>query len=295
MAARIWNAIFFGNYFLGSVVAALAYETVQQLGLPPLPLSFYLLLFLGTVVYYTYAYKPLTHTHLQGNARATWYWQHRVMVWWSQRIGFAGILVLAGYLLFQTEDGGFHLPIGYWLLAFFTAALAFAYYGVGARQLGLLKPLLIGWVWAMMVTLGPVAMSLLLHPGGALYHLPVAWLALKNFMFVAATAALFDIKDYASDANHRLQTLVVRIGLRKTLFRVVMPLGVLGSASALLFGWQYGLPPVWIVLNQLPFLALLVLSYALRLRRSIFFYLTLIDGLLLFKALCGIAGAWLSA
>lgn len=295
MAARIWNAIFFGNYFLGGVVAALAFETVQQLGLPPLPCSFYLLLYLGTVVYYTYAYEPLTQMQLPGNARAAWYWQHRVMVWWSQRIGFAGILVLAGYLLFQTEDVGFHLPTGYWLLALFTAALAFAYYGIGARKLGLLKPLLIGWVWAMVVTLGPVAMGLLLHPGGSLYHLPVAWLALKNFMFVAATAALFDIKDYASDANHRLQTLVVRIGLRKTLFRVVMPLGVLGSASALLFGWQYELSPVWIVLNQLPFLALLTLSYALRQRRSIFFYLALIDGLLLFKALCGIAGAWLSA
>ena len=86
-----------------------------------------------------------------------------------------------------------------------------------------------------------------------------------------------------------------RIGLRKTLFGVVLPLTLAGMAAALAFGIESRLPPVWIACNQLPFAALILLAYSLHRRRPILYYLVWIDGLLLLKAASGLLGKYLSA
>lgn len=111
-------------------------------------------------------------------------------------------------------------------------------------------------------------------------------------MFCTVNAIMFDMKDYADDANKQLKTFVVRFGLRKTIFFVLIPILLVGLVSFLVFASyrHFGLVPV--LFNLLPFLCLLVVAYSLHQRRNILYYLIVIDGLLLVKALCGIAGTF---
>ena len=53
-------------------------------------------------------------------------------------------------------------------------------------------------------------------------------------------------------------------------------------------GATHGFSFMKLLLNSIPFLALLAVIHALRKRRSVLYYLAVVDGLLLLKALCGI-------
>ena len=71
-----------------------------------------------------------------------------------------------------------------------------------------------------------------------IHHLPAGfmfWLFVKNWMFCTVNAILFDLKDYADDANREIKTFVVRVGLRKTIFTILVPLTLTGFLSFLFF------------------------------------------------------------
>jgi hypothetical protein len=105
---------------------------------------------------------------------------------------------------------------------------------------------------------------------------------------------MFDIKDYAADYNHRIKTFVVQMGLRKTIYYILMPLCVLGLFSYILFVTIHHFPFTRIVFNTVPFLLLLLVAYSLQRRKPILYYLAVIDGLMLVKAGCGILGVLLT-
>ena len=113
-------------------------------------------------------------------------------------------------------------------------------------------------------------------------------LFIKNFMFVAVLCIMFDIKDYAADHNRQLKTFVVNFGLRKTIFFILLPLCMLGLASFVLYGVIRHFSVLKIGLNVVPFVLLIMVAYSMYRRKSIFYYLIVIDGLMLVKALCGI-------
>ena len=98
---------------------------------------------------------------------------------------------------------------------------------------------------------------------------------------------MFDIKDYAADHNRQLKTFVVKAGLRKTIFYILIPLCIAGLDSFLLFGIarQFSLPKI--LINVIPFVSLIAVAYSMHRRKSILYYLVVIDGLMLLKALCG--------
>jgi hypothetical protein len=99
---------------------------------------------------------------------------------------------------------------------------------------------------------------------------------------------MFDIKDYATDSNRKLKTYVVEHGLRATIFEILIPLSIVGLGSFLMYGLLRNFSGMRILLNTIPFLMMLMVAYYLHRRQSIFYYLVLIDGLMLVKALCGI-------
>jgi hypothetical protein len=99
---------------------------------------------------------------------------------------------------------------------------------------------------------------------------------------------MFDIKDYASDCLCSIKTFVVTLGLRKTIFNILFPLSIIGLIS---FGWYteaHQFATMKITLNAIPFILLGIVIYSLRKRRSLLYYLSVVDGLMLAKAVCGI-------
>ena len=298
MFKKLSTAVFYGNYFYGICAVALSVEASSQQQLALNSLSYYLLLFTATVVYYTHAYLGESSSHHYYNERTAWYRQHAKLVQISRWIfTLTGIGCLFNMLLDHYE-ALFTLPLTEWCCMLFIPILGVLYYGISLtssitfnlRNNGWLKPFVIGFVWAFTVTIFPV-----------MYHhietntpfvLPIfgVWLLIKNWMFITLLCILFDIKDYAADHNRQLKTFVVRIGLRKTLFYIIIPLTIAGLISLLLFTVANHFPMWRIAINTVPFLLLLWVAYSLHARKPILYYLAVIDGLMLVKAICGIAG-----
>ena len=109
-------------------------------------------------------------------------------------------------------------------------------------------------------------------------------------MYVLILAILFDIKDYASDYNKEIKTFVVKYGLRSTIFYILLPLSIVGFGLFISVAILNNFSAIRILLNSIPFLALLFVIYSMKKRRSILYYLIIIDGLLLLKGICGSIG-----
>lgn len=298
MGKRLLTFFFFANYFVGVIAVALSLETAYQLILPLINPAYYLLLFLTTVLYYTWAYATASNGNMGSNPRNIWYRHHATFINRSQLLFLVSCVALFIWFIVHYFFAILHLHVYYWLFlsTIFLAALLYygllpkPYFRLNLRNTGWLKAFIIGFVWAGFVGILPIAAAKIIYgvtitkPGLAL------WLFIKNWMFCTVNAIMFDMKDYADDANHQLKTFVVRMGLRKTIFRVLMPLLLIGLVAFLLFALHrhFGIIPV--LINLIPYLCLVLVAYSLQSRKKILYYLIVIDGLLLLKAVCGIVG-----
>lgn len=298
--ARLSNSytrlLFFGNYFYGICIVALSIEAGLQQLHPLNSFAFYLMSFIATVLYYTRAYIPSRAVNSQ-NPRSRWYARNRKALLRSQWFLGALLIVLAVFYCWRYFDGILRLPFSNWLLLALFPAIAFLYYGIdhqffgnyNLRSIGWLKPFIIGFIWAGTATVYPIVFSGIEEERGYYeVNLVSTYLFIKNFMFISVLCIMFDIKDYAADSNQQIKTFVVKAGLRKTIFSIILPLSALGLASFLAYALARGFSSMKIFMNVIPFVALLVVAYSMHRRRSIFYYLAIIDGLMLVKAVCGI-------
>ncbi|WP_129715934.1 hypothetical protein [Pedobacter sp. SYP-B3415] len=298
MTGSLIRFIFFGNYFVGLLAVALTLEAGMQLQLPFCSAAYYLLLFLAPVVYYTYAYAGSTARVKFANSRTRWYEKHRRFVRRSQAVLTFVCISLLVWLIQQNFSAILALPADYWLSVFVLLIAAGLYYGLlprsvfrlNLRNTGWLKAFVIGFVWACCVNV-LLLIVLKVEKGVAEEDLPLwIWLFIKNWMFCTVNAILFDIKDYPSDANRHLRTFVVSFGLRRTIFYILIPLLLVGLAALFVFAWYREFSALQIGFNVLPFLATIMVAYSMHKRQPILYYLMVIDGLILFKAICGILG-----
>lgn len=296
LKTRFISFLFFSNYFIGILAVALSVETIFQLRLPANSVAFYILLFCITVVFYTRAYIPVSGSSKTVNPRINWYKKHTSFIIFSQWILTIISIVCIIYQLMTLKNLSL-ISLWQWCLLISIPAAGSLYYGLwypGARRLrniGWLKPFLIGYVWAGVVCLLPVW---ILTMEEKIHHLPAGfmfWLFVKNWMFCTVNAILFDLKDYADDANREIKTFVVRVGLRKTIFTILVPLTLTGFLSFLFFSLYNHFHWITILINTIPFVLLLAVAFSMQKRKSILYYLVVIDGILLVKAFCGITAA----
>lgn len=303
MFKKLAQFIFFGNYFYGCCTVALAMEANIQQDLKLNSIAFYLLLFCVTVLFYTYAYIQEKNVGLEKkhsvamlNKRSKWYYDNRKFIKLTQVILIficvaIGLLFLIKYhkrllIITPLQLGGLAV----------TGFIAMAYYGISfgstftinTRSTGWFKPFAIGLVWSTAVTYVPLLWYQVEQNDPYSFSSINLWFFIKNFMYISLLAILFDIKDYASDHNRRLKTFVVTMGLHRTIFLVIIPLTILGYMALLIFAWLMHFPLLRTIINGIPFVLLVLVAWSMTNRKSIFYYLVVIDGLMLVKALCGI-------
>lgn len=297
-SGRRWIAyIFFSNYFYGLCAVALCIEASLQQDYPLNSIVFYLFIFCVTVLYYTRAYITEKKTG-SSNPRSMWYWNNRRLVFASQLVLTVLALIYPVWLFSRNEGWIGQIPLFHWLMLIIFPASAAFYYGINhwrlakykLRNIGWLKPFIIGFVWAGLVTVYPfiflvVEKQVVYRPDWI-----SAFLFVKNFMFITVLCIMFDIKDYAADHNRQLKTFVVKAGLRKTIFFILIPLCVMGLASYIAYALVREFSIWRILLNTIPFVLLLMVAYSMHRRKSIFYYLIVIDGLMMVKALFGMLG-----
>lgn len=289
------KTIFFGNYFYGLCVVGLSIEAGLQQRYPLNSFLYYCIVFISTVLYYTRAYIPSKAVD-SSNPRTRWYARNKKEILISQWVLIIILLTTSTFYLYKYFQGFLHIPFTNWGLLFIFPTVAALYYGIdrsffgkiNLRSIGWLKPFIIGYIWAGSVTVYPIIFSGIEH--NANYYevnLIGAFLFIKNFMFITVLCIMFDIKDYAADSNQQIKTFVVKSGLRKTIFYIILPLCALGLASFLAYALQKHFSSMKIFMNIIPFVSLLLVAYSMHKRQSILYYLIAIDGLMLLKAVCG--------
>ncbi|MBO9570724.1 MAG: hypothetical protein J7497_00715 [Chitinophagaceae bacterium] len=287
------KAFFFSNYFYGVCAVALSIEASLQQQFPLNSIQYYLFSFAVTVLYYTRAY--ITEKPSDINPRSHWYWQNRKAVNLSQIFFTVVAVIYLSVLFFRHHRFIFQLTVHDIFLAGVFPAVALLYYGINHQQfqklnlrnIGWLKPFIIGFVWAGLVNVYPIMFYNIENEQHYIQDLPGLFLFIKNFMFVTVLCIMFDIKDYAADHNRQLKTFVVKAGLRKTIFFILIPLCIAGLGSFLYYATARHFSLEKIGINTIPFLLLIAVAYSMHRRKSIFYYLIVIDGLMLVKAICG--------
>jgi len=290
----ILKLIFFGNYFYGLCAVALSIEATLQQQYELQNVTYYIVVFALTTWYYTKAYIT-ERMRFTANQRTNWYIENKMFVKRSQAVMLiSSVVMIFTFLHYHLQDF-FALTIQQWIMILIFPITAALYYGVNhksfgqynIRSIGWLKPFIVGFTWAGITTVYPVLYyKLIYHVEGSLTS--IDWfLFIKNFMFVTVLCIMFDIKDYAADYNHDLKTFVVKNGLRKTIFYIIIPLSIAGLGSFLMFAIARDFSLMKMLLNTIPFVLMILLAYSLQKRKSILYYLGLVDGLMLVKAVCG--------
>lgn len=284
------RGFFYGNWAYGLFAVALGMEAALQQRIPINGWLYQVISYLGVVVFYNRAYSGLVAQRSETDDRVRWYALHGQ----GQGLVQKGLIVLLVLCLCFAIHGSWQrlLDMGAIQAGLFALfpLMGLAYYGngrVGLRMVGWVKPFALGFVWAGVVTVYPLLVYMVLTGSVAPDVGISARLFFKNMMFVAVLGVLFDIKDHAEDHRSDLRTFVVQRGLRITLFRIVLPLTLIGLFSFLGYGWLNGFSSMKLLFNTIPFVALLAVVYALRKRRSMLYYLVVVDGLMLVKAVCG--------
>jgi 4-hydroxybenzoate polyprenyltransferase len=292
------NTIFFGNVFIGFCAVALCIETNFQNGLALNQFQFYSIVFCATVYYYTYLFSSnLPHTIV--NNRMKWYKINFKEIKYAQRILLIFLIINLVDFLWKYHSNITRIPILYYWTMMIFPLIGFAYnfrifsfLGIpNLRIFGWLKPLLIGFVWSGIVSVFPVIFAQIEDPNKLVnVNFPFDFLWLKNLMFVSTICIMFDLNDYEHDKEQNLQTFAVKFGVEQTIKWIIIPFAILGILLLLKFTLQHQFPIIRILVNTIPFIFLLITAFSLRKKRSIIYYLFLIDGLMIIKAICGISG-----
>jgi hypothetical protein len=285
--------IFFGNYFYGLCAVALSIEATLQQRYPLNGWLYFFFVFISSVLYYSYPYilkQPLSSS----NRRTNWYTEHYNVMRWNQIII---TIILSVALIFFLKDywnAVMNMPAVNWILIFVFPAVAALYYGINSlpgkynlRKIGWLKPFIIGFTWAGLVNVYPVLFYDITHNRQYAPDLVGILLFIKNFMYITLLCIMFDVKDYSTDYVSRVKTFVVKLGLRKTISYILLPLTVLGLGTFIYYAVTHNFHPIKILLNIIPFALLFIVAWSMRRRRSIMYYLVVVDGLMLIKAICG--------
>lgn len=221
--------IFYGNYFYGICVVALSIEATVQQFFPLNNSVYYFFVCCITVLYYDYPYVR-RYKSAGDNSRTAWYIKNYNLVRWNQIIITAILLSAFVVLTYWYRSNIQHMGLVNWVLLLIFPAGASLYYGINflsrrynLRSIGWLKPFIIGFSWAGLVTIYPILYYAIVNNQDYQPTVIGLLLFLKNFMYIALLAIMLDVKDYVTDYASKLKTFVVKIGLRKTILFILLP------------------------------------------------------------------------
>ena len=286
--------LFYGNIFYGFCAVALCIESNLLQGFSINYFPFYLLIFFCSWIYYTMIYVRSSTAYANSPIN---YW-YRVNIQKIKRILFTIVILVAGLFVFfivQNYVALKTLTIGQWLLLasiplsglLYTFQLPISFLKK-FRQIGWLKPFIIGYTWSGWVTLFPtIAFQLQQQKQGPPIY-PNLQLWFLNFLFITVLAIIFDVKDYNIDVRKRLKTIPAQLGIANTYSYVIIPFSLLTIIVLLWFQTKQPFTFAQIFIQLIPFVLLITEVLKRHKQQNIFYYLVYIDGLMLLKAICGI-------
>ena len=296
---RALEFIFYGNFFYGICAVSLIFETAILFDLNLNGGLIYLLTFVATTLFYNYPYARIDSSP-SNNPRTIWHTQNRSLIRVIQIFCSFLLIIGLGWIFYAHFEKIIDFTTLEWTLILTFPVVGTFYYGSNffaskyhIRQIAWIKPFAIGFVWAGITNTYPILYSNMIQSIPTDYSLMMVMQFFKTFLFTSILAIMFDIKDYQADSKSQLQTLIVKLGLRKTIFYVIVPITFLGIVTF----WTYALTHQFSILKMLlimaPFVLILITTSSFGKRRSLLFYLIVIDGLLIVKAFFGVVATWI--
>lgn len=298
--SNLIKAFFYGNIYLGFCAVALCIETnlLHHISLNIFP--FYVLIFLCTVIYYTMIYVRSVRTKNYTD-RTIWYRNNITTIKRALILSIAITVAFLAFIIFKnTSTFGLLSPGRLLLIAAFPLIAAWYTFVprffklAKIRQVGWVKPFIVGLTWTGWVTIYPVVIWQVQQKPPLLWEpSPLLSLCLQNFLFFSLNAIIFDLKDYRVDARHQLRTLPVLFGVRNTLQFIIAPMVFLNLAIFYLFQKQQNFAFPQTLLQLIPYMLMIVIIATYREGRRVLYYLAAVDGLVFLKAFCGITSVLL--
>lgn len=287
--------VFYSNIYLGLAAIALCIETNLLSGISLNVFPFYLIIFLCTCIYYTMIYVRSVGAK-NYTERTLWYRANLKAIKGTLNLSLCILIFLLAILLVKNIHYVVSLSILKLTLLFIIPLIAGLYTFTPTflpfkkiRQIGWLKPFIVGLTWSGMVTIFPLIIWQVQRGQFELGHYYSSFLLwLQNFLFISAMALLFDMSDYRNDARRKLNTYPVLLGIRKTIKMVLIPLLLINVVVFLLYQYQQQFSVLQTIVRSIPYLLLFYIVGQYRQQRKLLYYLAAVDGLLFVKAFCGI-------
>jgi 4-hydroxybenzoate polyprenyltransferase len=283
------EACFYGHLFYGVCAVAQVIETSVQLALP-VDVWLTVGVFIGTVSFYDIPYGRRAAD--ESDPRGEWHRRHRRLVNQLRQGALFALVALSSWMVIRHRADIQRMTVFEWMVLLAFPCAGALYYRwpatrrrpVALRESGWLKPFAIGFVWAGVAVAYPILFARVEYGHVTPLSFFPCLLFVKTLMFVAVLAMVFDIKDHDADRRAGLSTVVTLVGPERTISHVSLPLTVLGIVTALSYATMHHLTPTRVLLVLAPFGLLVAGIVSLRKPRTILYYLTIIDGLMLAKA-----------
>lgn len=277
----LWNNHFYGICIAGLIISSSLYLTNH---LPSM--TFLIMAYISTVVYYTNAYFNES-VNEQNEARAIWYQAHYSYLKKRQWLLTAALIILAIFSIIQYPKL-LQLDIFSISCLSFSFIISVLYNHTDFKKHGLLKSIAIAFVWTVVGGYMPLYFNTVIGFEVSQPFLTQLLYLIQLFLFIFLLAVLFDIKDMKKDQISHIQTIPIQIGLEHIKYRLVLPFLMASIVIDLLQAGQFHFTFLaWVM--QFLFYIVVYWSAILAIKEeSIAKSILLIDGLMILKALIGI-------
>jgi hypothetical protein len=273
------NRLLWNNHFYGICIVGIAFNASLYLTGYPIDFLFLLILYIGTVLYYTNAYKNERVTY-HNHERVNWNLKQKEYI--AKRQYFLILLVTILIILSSIKYPNILRPDILTITLVLTGLLLALFYKITAfKKRGIIKSIVIAYVWTMLGGYLPVYINRVIGHTLYLNNLDQSLYLLQLFIFLVFLAAMFDIKDIQYDQEMNIKTIPIIIGLKNIKQQLVLP-----AVFTLFFIdiVRYYLDPssiliLWILFYYIVFNVSKLAIKEPRIDRSIL----LIDGLILLK------------
>ena len=289
-----WKGIFlWSNAFYGFCAVMLSVESSLLL-LNRYPNPFLLLLiYLGTIVYYTHAY--LVECKLgEQNERVIWYLEKQKYLKLRQLI-YTCICIYLAVVKLDIVNVLINANLFVKFILLISILLSAAYYlptihlisFPNSRNKGVLKSMSIAWVWTFTCCFIPIWLGS--NNPNLLFTKNVNLYLLQFFIYLLVLAILFDIKDMSKDQKEEVYTIAVRLGAYKTVKQIIVPLLLLYYIIVMYWLYAKEFSAYFMVLQGVLIIVCYQIAHWILKLKAIHANILLVDGLLVLKAIIGIA------
>lgn len=298
---KFLELIFFGNIFYGICAVIMTLESSLFQGFVIDNMLFYVFIFCITILYYTQSYEiifklPKKNKAFKNNInkRLVWFRKNNKMIFYLQIFLLIASIISIVFYLYTIENFFTNIRVIHIVLIIVLLITAIFYYGkimfpgkdISLRR-GLIKPFIIGFVWAGVVVLMPAVMQEIIADKTVMSTLTL-FSFLDYFLLVSILAIMFDIKDYEDDINADLKTYIVQLGREKSIKKIIIPLIIIYICFLIAMIIMIKQNIYFILYHTIVILLITSVVFSLFKDRKILYYLIAIDGIMLIKAGLGI-------